>query len=361
MAFDDILVDDVDTIDAARWNAMIADQAVKSVNTHSHGEFNLFPDTELWYIYLNSGTYYAKNMSTGTIDYSGAVWSNIMASVIADIDYAGLIKLGRGTFIGTANISAGAKSIIIEGSGWGQGSPIVTTPGTLIKSDGSLADYLLTFGAHGSTVEGAGIRNLMFANDATNTTCLGAIDLYNTVNCLVEHCYISDFELKASGSMNAISVRGATDEAKGGWNNRLMFNHIVNPDIGILLGANANYNIIEGNLIEGSGTALAYGVKCDGTGASIDSPLSCTFMGTRIKGFSYTGSRGVLIAAESDESGYHLFSGCLLNDNIVSIEIAEGTGNGGCYLATSQLGGTAIDAGDITSELSPPGIPQWSV
>ena len=353
MAFDDVLVDGVDSINAVRWNGMITDQANKSVTSHSHDEFKVYRGSDYWYVYKEDTTYYAKNMQTGMVDYSGADFDTIMASAVDDIAHSGFIKLGTGQFDSATGIVCGDKPIIVEGNGWGRGGVLTDNPGTVIKTGASGAYYVLQFGAHGTTVEGAGVRNLMFLNDPANTTCLGAVDLYNTVNSFVENCYFMGFEL-GGAAMPAISIRGATDETMGGWCNRATNNHIVNPDIGILLGANANYCVIEGNQIKGSGTAGAHGIKCDGTDAPIASPYGCYIAGNRIIDFSYNApSRGIWIGAGSNNSGRHTILGNTFSGNYVNIEITSGTGIGECTLIGNVLGTATsskmLDSGNVQS------------
>ena len=352
MAYDDVLVDDVDTIDAVRWNSMITALAGKSVTAHAHDEFHIYPYSNHYYIYTDGSTYYAKNMSTGAIDYSGISFDTVFAAVVADISYAGFIKLGKGFFY-TVGLATGYKSIIIEGSGWGIGTLITSNPGTVIMSNIDDDTYLLTLGEHGYTTEGAGIRNLMFCHTPAYTKCLGAVDLYNTVNSFVDHCYFGGFEAGTPTPINSISIRGATDELVGGWCNHARFNHIVNPDIGINLGANANYCVIEGNNIEGSGTGTAHGIKCDGTGASTASPYGCMLTGNRIRNFDYGASRGLWITAGSNNSGRHTVSGNVFNENAINYEVTSGTGIGECTFVGNVLGaaGTskALDSGNVQS------------
>lgn len=351
MAWDDYLVDGVDSIDAVRWNAMITNQAGKSTTSHTHTEFNIYPSADQWYVYTDGTIYYAKNMKTGTIDYSGSDFDTIMASVIGDITHSGFIKLGTGRFDSTTGIVGDDKPIIIEGSGWGRGGLPTHNPGTVIESPASGAYYLMQFGAHGATVEGAGVRNIMFLNDPANTTCLGAVDLYNTVNSYVDHCYFYGFEL-GSSAMSAISIRGATDETVGGWCNRVTNNHIINPDIGVLLGPNANYCVVEGNNIEGSGTATAHGIKCDGTDAPIASPYGCYIAGNRIRNFDNGPSRGLWITAGSDNSGRHCIIGNQIFEGGIGIEIIAGVGIGDCSIIGNQfptVGTKCTDNGNVKS------------
>lgn len=355
MAWDDWLTDGVDVIDAVRWNSMITDQAGKSVTSHGHDEFQIYKNADYWYVYKIDSTHYAKNMSTGMVDYSGASFSTIMTSIITAIPYSGFIKLGTGLFLIDGAITSGDKPIIVDGMGWGRGSPLTNNPGTILKSAaGGDCVYLLQFGLHGYTTEGAGIRNCAFQNDPANTKCLGAVDLYNTVNSFVDHCYFRGFELAASGPMSAISIRGATDETVGGWCNRATNNHIVNPDIGILLGANANYCVIEGNNIEASGTANAQGIKCDGTGAAITSPYGCSFINNRIYNFSHSGpSRGIWVTAGCNNSGRHTFINNIFNTCYINFEITGGTGIGECTVIGNIFGtatsSKALDSGNVKS------------
>jgi hypothetical protein len=356
IAWDDNLVDGVDTINAVRWNAMVTDQKGRSLSSHTHNEFQLYSSMDCWYVYLTSGTYYAKNLSTGTIDYSGSDFSTVMTSVIGAITNSGFIKLGTGTFVIKSAIVCGDKPVIIEGSGWGRGGVMTNNPGTLLKSDTSGSYYLLQFGAHGTTVEGAGIRNCMFMKDGSNTACYGAVDLYNTVNSFVDHCYFYGFELAAGNPMTAISIHGATDEVMGGWCNRATFNHIVNPDIGILLAANANYCVVEGNHIEGSGTASANGIKCDGTntGVATTSPYGCLIAGNRIRNFDYGAvSRGLWITSGCNNSGRHAVIGNIFNECTINFEITSGTGIGECTFVSNVLGTAgsykSLDSGNVKS------------
>jgi len=334
---------------------MKTDQLGRSLSSHTHDEFQLYKNADYWYVYKIDTTYYAKNLSTGAIDYSGANFVTVLSSVISAITNSGFIKLGTGMFlINGGAITTGDKPIIIEGSGWGRSAILTDNPGTLLKSDTTGAYYLLQFGAHGSTVEGAGIRNCMFLKDPANTECLGAVDLYNTINSFVDHCYFYGFE-RASDSppiMSAISIRGATDETMGGWCNRAMFNHIRNPDIGIFLGANANHCFIEGNHIEGSGTWKANGIKCDGTGAPIASPYGCLILGNRIRNFDYVGpSRGLWITAGCANSGRHSVIGNIFNECDINFEVTSGIGIGECTFVGNVFGTAASSKGTDASNV----------
>ena len=345
MAYDDVLYDGVDTIDATRWNAMITNLKARSVDTHAHTEFQLHPMSDYWYIYKVDSTYYAKNMSTGAIGYSGTVFSTIFQNAVSAITYAGRIRLGTGTFLATSGLTTDDKSIIIEGSGWGKGTPLTSNPGTVLKPHEDLDDYLLTFGTDDAVTEGAGIRNIAFQNDASNVTCLGAVRLYNTVNSFVDHCYISEFVLGDPTAMSAILIDA--DYTGAGSCNRIRFNHILSSDFSIFLGTNANNCIVEGNHIYGNGTLA--GINCDGTGATIASPYGCLISGNRVRNCA----TGLKITAGSNDSGRHTVVGNTFDEHTTQIEIASGTGIGDCTFTGNVIGASCtnkvLDSGNVKS------------
>jgi len=344
MGFDDVLLDGVDTIDAARWNVMITNLAAKSVGTHAHTEFNIMPNSDHWYIYKIDSTYYAKNMSTGSIDYSGSVFSTIFQNAVSAITYAGCIRLGTGTFDVTTGLTTGDKSIIIEGSGWGKGTPLTSNPGTVLKPSSTLATHILTFGTNAAITERAGIRDCAFQNHASNVTCLGATRLYNTVNSFVDHCYFKDFGVGDPTPMSVIKVDA--DYENAGFCNNIRFNHVVNSDVCVLLGTNANSCIVEGNYLYGNGSLQ--GIKCDGTGATTSSPYGCLISGNRI----VNNLTGLLVTAGSNNSGRHTVVGNTFEGNTTQIEIVSGTGIGDCTFNGNIIGACTTkvtDGGNVKS------------
>ena len=355
MTWDDVLVDGVDTIDAARWNGTITEIKTKSVSTHTHLEFSLYTTSDNWYIYVVGSTYYAKNLNTGTIDYSGADFSTIMNTVIGMMPQGGFIKIGTGTFIVTTAISTECKSIIIEGSGWGGGDSPELNPGTLIISDTTGAFYLFTFGDTSESVRGAGIRNCMIMNNPANTECLGAVHLLNMRHSFAEHCLIYGFELGNPTAMKAICIDGTYARYPGGLFNRVLHNHIYFADVGVFLGNQANYCTIENNEFIGSGTAAATAIKFDGTGATIASPYGCKINGNRIYNFSFTASRGVWVSAAIASSGRHTFINNEFSVCYINVEVTSGTDIGDCAFIGNILGaaGSSIftDNGNVKSKM----------
>jgi len=355
--WDDTHTDSVDNIDGTQWNAMVADQKTRSLSTHTHAEFALMPDADYYYVYKESSTYYAKNMKTSAIDYSGANFGALMNSVIGAITNGGLIKIGAGQFDIETSIIIGTKAIVIEGSGWCKEDP--ATPVTMLKTGAAVPSgaYAISFGSTRKTLYGAGIRNLELVNHASNVLCIGGIDLYSTVNCFIDNCYISGFKSGSPTKMNAVSIRGYTDDALGGMNNRVTNCYIYQPDNGILLGPNANNNYIANNLIEGDATLdHSNGVKMDGTGASIASPLGCTIIANTIKNFAVnTPNRGVWVTAGSNSSGRHTFIGNVFSNNFNNVEITGGTDIGECtfvgniFGTPAGAGAKAVDGGNVKS------------
>jgi hypothetical protein len=286
-------------------------------------------------------------MSTGTVAYGGASFSDAMNEAISTITNAGTIKLGIGTFVVSSEIATGDKSIVIEGSGWGRGSPITSNPGTLITSDASGYIYLLKFGVHSSATQGAGIRNCMLT--VTNNECYGAIYLYNTINCFIENCYIyanQSFPFVAK----AIMINGASDETVGGWNNRVINNFITWSYIGVYLGVNANYCLIHGNKITGVGIFEdSYAIKCEGESAPIPSPVGCIIQQNHVSNYTTSGSKALYVTEKSDYAGYHIVQGNNFSDATVNIQINSGTGIGGCTFTGNIATGTIVDNGNVTS------------
>jgi len=105
------VVNNADTGDADHYGGNDIDNMAGWLNAQS--DYHTYD----YYIYKISTTYYAKNGTTGIVDYSDTSFFTVISSVITALSSGGLIQLGRGDFSLTSRLTITQNNIKIRGLG----------------------------------------------------------------------------------------------------------------------------------------------------------------------------------------------------------------------------------------------------
>lgn len=156
------------------------------LNQEAHGGYS-------YIIYKSGSTYYAKNGSTGVVDYSGTTCSTVIQSAVTAMG-TGVIQFRPGTYVLTAEVT-GTYGVFLQGDG------------AILDVTGMNTD-VFDFGSDGTVPSGndaaplTGMRGFNVQGTASNTSCK-LITIRNArFNTFVEDIVTSDVA-------NVVELRGA--------------------------------------------------------------------------------------------------------------------------------------------------------
>ncbi|MBW2672003.1 MAG: hypothetical protein JRD89_01140 [Deltaproteobacteria bacterium] len=189
-------------VDASQW---VNGSSFKLNKDLFYGAYNRtpvikYPEQPASYIVFKEGsTIYAKNGTTGEIDFSGTDAATVMQAAIDALTSGGVIFIKAETYYLTAPITIAKNNLIIEGEG----------ERTLItQADGqNLAYFFKLSGPTTHTPTYIKIRNLRLEgnyNNNTNTIGIGAPPDRHPDYIWVQNCHIAHFSgecIKARGNV----------------------------------------------------------------------------------------------------------------------------------------------------------------
>ena len=326
MAWDDLKTDGSTTLPAAEYNTMVS--AIKNQGVG-------------YYIFISGGTYYAKNMGTGAIEFSGTDIGAVCNSCIGANTYGASIQLGPGSFNISTPITSGAKVLVLKGTSGGMPYVPTTTPFTKIVATASLTDYFIKLGAAAplDTSVGSQIENL-YLDGFDRTTPLGGIYIQNVLHALVRNVFIDDI-FNAAGI--GINVTGVHNNGDATFYARIENLYVRRLQTGLRLGEQANAATIIGGQFAGR----AAGAYSTSYGALIDGTDTATFLGsTDFEDYDDANYIGVYIKSSIYDEGSHRFFGTRFEGNIndVRIDLTAGYNNFfgcGCVTVLDNCTGNA--------------------
>jgi len=109
-------------------------------------------ETASYVIFKEGSTYYAKNGTTGEIEFSGTDMTTVFQSAIAVLSH-GRIVIKAGEYELSSSISLQNKPIILEGEGWGYDETTGSYTGTILKCSGDVLKLNNTDPMYGQTIK----------------------------------------------------------------------------------------------------------------------------------------------------------------------------------------------------------------
>jgi len=239
-------------------------------------------------------------------------------------------------------INFGAKSIVLEGEGWGSSNVPTTYPVTVLKATSSLTDFMIKVGSATAMTRGVTIRNIAL-DGADKTEPLGGISWRNIWNGLIENVFIDDFFRTTAGS-EAVGIKLFGDAAYGCYYNTLIGCSIRRATIGVWFGYLANSNIMIGGDLNNSRAITSYGLYFDLTNGEEKGGDTNLILHPDVCNFSNSTS----IAVYVKKAAKNEFHGLRLEFNYGNIKVEDSiycaaTRFFGGHISNIQSGGYALD------------------
>ena len=206
---------------------------------------------------MSGSTVYAKNCATGAIAYSGTVPETVINDAIAALPNGGKVFIAAGTYTFTtdpiANVGAIGSSTVSNVELYGDGNSTILSAGTNLNGA-----VVAVYGPNGWFIHDLQINgngNSQSANGAGLP--LAGIELYESSNNVVEHCYVHD--AKTYG----IYVAGSSES--------VLDNLVVNSHANGIIMYGGSDDLVQGNVVNG---ASDVGISLSGTNENGNAPIT---------------------------------------------------------------------------------------